>query len=179
MTGVAPKRTNGQREADLEFVAARYLQGWTHAAIRNALNADYQARGFTGFTISRQQVTYDIKKLTKRWLKSQLINIDKAKSRELARIDKLEEQAWDAWERSKLNAETTIEQTGGKFGPSTTQRTEGQVGNPAYLATVLKCVETRIKILGLEQSGEIIISSGARPIPVKQVLIEFQDAGAE
>ena len=169
----APKRTNGQRENDLEFVAARYLQGWTHYAIRDALTEKYRAGGHENFTITRQQVTYDIKRLHKRWLKRQMMNIDKAKTRELARLDKLEAEAWDAWERSKLDAETFVEREGGKFGESTEHRTEGQVGNPAYLATVLKCVEARIKILGLEQPGAIKISGAGDPLLVKQVVVEF------
>ena len=145
----APKRTRGQRERDLILVSEMYLRGETQANIAVAVSANYE-----GFNLSQQQMGYDIKKLHGRWIQTQLINIDAAKARELARVDKIEREAWDAWERSKEDAETvTTKGKGTKDVPAQMEKTvqlKGQVGDGTFLRIVQWCVEQRCKILGLD-----------------------------
>ena len=145
----APKRTKGQRERDLVLVSQMYLRGETQEAIAVAVSANYD-----GFELSRQQMGYDIKKLHKRWMRTQLINIDAAKARELARVDSIEREAWDAWERSKEDAETvTTKGKGTKDEPAQMEKTvqlKGQVGDVSFLRVIQWCIEQRCKILGLD-----------------------------
>ena len=154
----APKRTRGQREYDLILVSEMYLRGETQEAIAVAVSAHYE-----GFDLTRQQMGYDIKKLHGRWIQSQLINIDAAKARELARVDKIEREAWDAWERSKQDAETiTTKGRGTKGAAAQMEKTiqlKGQVGDGSFLRIVQWCVEQRCKILGLDAPTRTDITS--------------------
>jgi hypothetical protein len=66
---------------------------------------------------------------------------DRAKARELARIDLLEREAWSGWFESKKEPPITPAKTD-KGGASKS------IGNADYLATVQWCIETRCKIRG-------------------------------
>jgi transcriptional regulator with XRE-family HTH domain len=151
------KRSKVERERDLLELSDLYLKGHTQADIALRMG------------VSQQQISYDLKALQKRWRESALVNVDEAKARELAKVDQLEREYWDAWERSKGNAEIeTIEQIGvrGKAprqgdgeedGELTivplrvkkNKRTEGRSGNPAFLAGIQWCINKRCEIMGL------------------------------
>ena len=147
-----PKREPQQRERDLIIVSQMYLRGDTQQAMADAVSANYE-----GLSVTRQQISYDIKELHRRWVKEQIINIDAAKARELARVDKLEREAWDAWERSQQDAETiTTEKAVLAKGADADKRAkevhrrEGQVGDPRFLSVIEWCIERRAKLLGLD-----------------------------
>lgn len=88
------KRTIAQREADLEVETRLYLEGKTLGMIADAIA---QLRGYS---IGIQQVAKDIKEVRRRWAESYLGNMNEIKTRELAKIDRLEAEYWEAWERS-------------------------------------------------------------------------------
>ena len=106
--------------------------------------------------ISQKTVSVDLKALRKQWLASALMDFNEAKARELAQIDKLEDEAYQAWERSKQvkKTETSEKIVGGKLGDSLRAAVvkEDQYGDPRFLAIVDKCIERRTKILGLEDA---------------------------
>lgn len=112
-----PKFTPAQREANLLTVSDLYLRGKTQAFIGAQIGC------------SQQQVSGYLKKLYKRWEAAAVENIDRHKALELARIDKVESEAWNAWERSQR---------------------EGQTGDPRFLELVNKCCAQRCKIIGIE-----------------------------
>src|SRR5262249_52413146 len=94
-----------ERERDLRETAALYLRGRTHHEIAQRLN------------VSRQQISYDLKVLQRRWQESALADFNAKKAAELARVDELERTYWDAWERSSQTREvTTQEKTQGGGG---------------------------------------------------------------
>lgn len=134
-----PKRTDFQREQDLEKITALYLKGWRQIDIAEELG------------LSRQQIGYDIKTIQKRWRESTAINMDEAKQRELSRIDELEREYWLAWEKSK-NERVMARQE--KSAKDTIARAsmvkEQRDGNPAFLAGVMSCIDRRCKLLGLD-----------------------------
>jgi hypothetical protein len=82
-------RTKEQREADLEQIAELYLQRYKQSEIAELLG------------VTQQQISYDLKKLQKRWSESALRSFDEAKALELAKIDELERIYQDAWRRSQ------------------------------------------------------------------------------
>lgn len=118
-------------------VAERYLRGMYQQQIADELGVD-QA------TVSR-----DLAELRKEWLDRSINHIQQKKADELSRIDQLERTYWDAWERSKENAETIIDRQtpGGRIFET---KTEGQVGNPSFLAGVQWCINRRCELLGLD-----------------------------
>jgi len=127
-----------------------YLQGWIQADIAKEV-------GISPATVSR-----DIKALQAEWLQSALIDIDAAKAQELAKIDRVERECWDAWVRSCQDAET-FKQKGapdeqpGKVKTAYVERiVKGQAGDSHFLDGVLSCIDRRCKILGIDAATKTL-----------------------
>ena len=158
------RRSKSQLIRDRRRITDLYLSGWTQTAIGEKLG------------VSQATISLDLKALQREWLKSALVDFDKAKAQELAKIDRLEREYWAAWEDSKEDKETqTTEKVDAEKPRSKAQiRREGQVGNPSFLRGVEWCIERRCKILGIdapvktEQVGEVkwrIIEDGTDRTP--------------
>ena len=142
------RRSNGELIRDSRRIADLYLQGWPQVDIAREIRR-------SPATVSR-----DIKALQKDWLNSALVDFNEAKARELAKVDRLEREYWDAWERSKQDAEVITTKGKGKHKnkPEQLERThkrEGQVGDSRFLSGIQWCIEQRCKILGLEAPKRI------------------------
>ena len=117
--GTGKRRSNGQLIRDRRRIADLYLRGWLQVDIAAEVG------------LSQSTVCQDLKALHKQWVASALVDIDIAKSKELAKIDVLERENWDAWQRSCEGAKT-------------------KTGNPRFLQGIERCIERRCKILGLD-----------------------------
>lgn len=147
-------RSKGERIRDRRRIADLYLKGW----LQNDIAAEVG--------LSQGTISLDLKVLHKAWVASSLVDIDIAKSRELAKIDKLEREYWKAWERSQEDAETETQRAitaGDNVRKEGTIVAKGQVGDPRFLTGILSCIDRRCKIFGIDapekkdHSGEIII----------------------
>ena len=138
MAGPGRRRSSSELARDRRRISDLYLRGWLQADIAEEI-------GSSAATVCR-----DIKALQRDWLKSALIDFDKAKARELAKIDDLERVYHKAWVRSCEDAETErIE--GGTKGPSKkTMTRKDQAGDPRFLTGIQWCIERRCKILGID-----------------------------
>jgi hypothetical protein len=141
-------------------VASLYLQGKFQDEIAQVVKVD---RG----TVSR-----DLKAVQQEWLKSGVMDLNVVKARELARLDEIEREAWDAWRKSQKDAETmevTGTAQGGKSKPDKVKKiTKGQAGDSRFLAIVLECQKRRAEILGLDAPKKLEhggIDGG--PIPIQ------------
>ena len=141
-------------------VASLYLQG------------KYQEEIATVVKVDRGTVSRDLKVVQEEWLKSGVMDLNAAKARELAKLDEVERQAWDAWEESRKDAETmevTGTAQGGKGKPDKVKKiTKGQAGDSRFLAIILDCVNRRCEILGLDAPKKLEhggIDGG--PIPIQ------------
>ena len=133
-------------------VAQRYLQGEQQFEIAASLG------------LHRSVISRDLKAIRALWLEQSIESYDAAKARELAKIDRVEQEAWTSFFLSREPREVTItEQTEGGDMPdaqgqlvprSPTRRAsvrrEGQVGQAVFLATIQKCIDQRVEILGLK-----------------------------
>jgi hypothetical protein len=120
-------------------VARLYLQQRTQGEIAREVGVDQG-------TICR-----DLKAIQTEWQRQRLDDFHHGKLRELARIDRLEREYWDAWERSCHDREQTVQErtsapSGDRLKAGT--RTEGRDGNSEFLRGVERCIEMRCKILG-------------------------------
>src|SRR4051794_20268826 len=79
-TEIAQRRKN---------VAELYIQGWNQTAIAEKLG------------MGQSTVCYDLQKLQKEWRESRVRDFDAARELEIQKIDRLEREAWAAWERSQ------------------------------------------------------------------------------
>jgi hypothetical protein len=141
----APKRTKAQREADLAEISRLYCSGWRQADIADRLS------------VSQQQISLDLKAIFADWRKARDGAITEWTNAELAKINALEVEYWDAWRRScedrtrvVKGARVTPGKTGKQTATNATTTTETLLGNPAYLAGVQWCIERRCKILGID-----------------------------
>ncbi len=95
--------------------------------------------------ISQQQVSYDIKKINAIWRQTE-VNYAFAKAREEAHIFEIENSYWEAWERS--------------------------LEDDRWLKGVERCVELRMRLLGIE--SPIKISSTDPTGQKTQPLLSFE-----
>jgi hypothetical protein len=171
------RRSKVDREADLVVVANLYLKGMTQQQIAQEIAANRP------YEIKRSQIANDIQEIHRRWQESYLTTINALKVRELARIDRLEAEYWSAWEKSNRDfvslrqdktadetmMKTKTRDTDGKeteasvLSPSftrtkTTTKKEERVGSVAFLEGVERCIQMRIRVLGLEPSKSVTIN---------------------
>lgn len=159
------RRSRSQLERDRRRIADLYLRGRLQVDIAQELG------------ISQQTVSLELKALHREWLASALIDVDRAKAKELAKVDRLEQEYWTAWERSCEDAETVTEKgkgASGKDKPTEFEKTiqrKGQAGDPRFLQGLQWCIERRCKILGIdapekqEHSGSISLVYGGNVNP--------------
>jgi hypothetical protein len=100
----------------------------------------------------------DLKWLREQWLAKMSRDFAERKSEELAKIDRMEMEAWNAWEKSKLNKEKVynshergrVSKRGRPLPPviKVVKTVEGQTGDPRYLERIQWCIEMRLKLMG-------------------------------
>ena len=141
------KRSKEQREADLNTLADLYVKQVPQMDIARRLG------------ISQGQVSNDLKRLLRRWEDTRFHQIDRYKHEELRRINLIEAEMWECWEKSKVTAKVVINK--GKSGVTDPDPKDKEYwragsteelpvgGDMQYMNGVQWCVQQRIKILGI------------------------------
>lgn len=155
------KRTKDQRELDLAFCSNLFLRGYTYREISERLNEENARRG-VGYTITTQMVYWDMQQLLIEWKRERMENIDDYVTQELRKLDKMEVELWEAWERSKTGKLREINRQNAKprkvledgdnpeyYGYEETT-TETSAGNPRFLDLLLNVQQRRAKMLGFD-----------------------------
>ena len=94
------KRTKEQIAFDRAFCADLFLRGYPYREIAKRLNDDLAKRKME-YRLTESMVYYDIQQLLIAWKRDQLESIDQYVTAELQKLDKMEVEAWNAWELSK------------------------------------------------------------------------------
>lgn len=144
----APLNTNEDaREQQLAEVASRYVRGMSQWKIGQELG------------VTQQQVSYDLKIIRQRWLESSIRDFDEARAIEVAKIDDCEREFRAAWERSQRIKQITNSKRKEGMGASTEAgvRKEEQVGDPRFMDGILKCINMRCELLGLNAAKKISV----------------------
>ena len=135
-------RNSTEQEKYLSEMADLYLKGRT----QNEIAAH--------FGVSQPQISTDLKKVRKRWREMTNDVFDAKVSRELAKVDAVEREFWQAWLSSKTEWKRTSKKRttdpGGRKHREVGVLREQREGNPAFLEGVLRCITQRCRILGLE-----------------------------
>lgn len=130
-------------------VIEMYLQGFCQWQIAKELGVD------------RQTIWLDLNAIMAEWKKDRIVNFERYRHIELEKLNRLESEAFEAWEKSKLNAvslkENVVEAGDGETGLVTASErtTKGQVGDPQFLEVMRKLSADRRKILGLDAPMKI------------------------
>lgn len=155
------KRSEEQRIYDIRFCADLFLRGYSYRDIADALNRDLSARGM-GYTITFQMVYYDLQQCLIEWKRERLDTIDEYVTQELRKLNKMEVELWEAWERSKTGKLREKNRQNAKprkvledgdnpeyYGYEETT-TETSAGNPRFLDLLLNVQQRRAKMLGFD-----------------------------
>ena len=199
---IANKRTGGkrtveQREADKRFCADLFVKGYTYRDIAKKLNEHNLENGLS-YEVTYKTVFMDINQVLIEWKKERFDEIDKYIQLELKKLDKMEVELWDAWDKSKSGKRKT-KIVGGEIkngaisgGSLDNRQLEDTNGDPRYLDLLLKVQERRAKLLGYNAPVKVDVynqlpkeesPSGAKydisVIPVEelvQIAYKLQDA---
>jgi len=120
-----------------EQVADLYLQGKTQMEISEVVG------------VGQPTVSSDLKRIQAQWRESSVRDFDLARELELRKIDRIEREAWAAWERSKKPSQsaTTSDDPNQR---RTRRQVKNQNGDPRFLEQVNKCIASRRALLGLD-----------------------------
>ena len=123
-------------------VASLYLQGWPQTEIADHLK------------IAQSTVSSDLKRIQTDWRRSTIRDFDLLQTIELKKIDRIEREAWAAWDRSqKPSQQARIK--GNRSEQDAERLVKNQVGDPRFLEQVQKCVAARRALMGLDAPTRI------------------------
>jgi transposase len=143
-------------------VAELYLRGWSQREIADDID------------MSVATVNRDLSAIQEQWTESALIDMDVAMARQLARLQKLEDEAWEAWHKSK--EDKTIEKKkrreriasgDGENRPSEIEMretTKSRYGNTAILDRIMRIVDRRTELLGLDEYDPSVEADRIEPL---------------
>jgi hypothetical protein len=110
--------------------------------------------------VNVRTVKRDLALLRQQWLQAARVDFAERKARELAKLDRVEELAWEGWQRSCANRQTKTEaveegrvsKAGAPLPPlvKRSSTSKSQVGDPRFLEIIASCVQQRCALLGLQ-----------------------------
>ena len=155
------KRTDAQIIADRAEISRLYLQRVPLQEITDRVNAA-RITSTPAYQITIHQVKKDLVAIREDWITWAAVDYDTLVARELARIDNLETEAFEAWRRSCGDFEESTERhIGGVDTRTETQtRRRKQAGDPRFLERIAWCIDARIKILGLAAPDVHLLAAG-------------------
>jgi len=146
-----PKRSKLEKKRDRARIADMYLDGMEQTEIAEK------------FGLAQSQISYDLKKIQEEWLHNTTMNLDAHKAEEVAKTLQTERMYRDIYRKSlndfKAQTATLHAERPGDKKEKTKEKslpviqvihTENRNGDPRALDGILKCIERRCKLLGLD-----------------------------
>jgi hypothetical protein len=188
MASTANKLSEAQRIRVKDIVATLSLRCVKQSRIIEAIEQE------TGETLTQPQISFYLSQAKKDWKRSASGAIQDKIEREEAKLDLVEEQSWNEFDRSKLNAETLTTKTLGieekppvnsadkkdstnsdidpreaklQIKTEETLKSEGQCGDPRYLQIIINSSKQRADLLGLNAPTKQEINVSLDLIPPK------------
>lgn len=102
--------------------------------------------------VSAKTIARDLQATRREWVETRVTDWEQAREIELHKLDALEREAWEAWDRSQRPAETN--KVSGS-GTDLTEKRRGEkishnrTGDPRYLDVVVRCIDRRCALLGI------------------------------
>jgi predicted transcriptional regulator len=148
------RRPTFQREKDLLEISELYLRGVGQIEIAEKI-------GVTQATISN-----DLKEIQRRWVERSTRNFDEARAEELAKIDEMELEYRDAWQRS---TDYVVKKKGDVVALIASDK-RNPFGNDAAMKGRQWCIDRRCKLLGLDAPTRTELSTkDDKPIIIRLV----------
>lgn len=167
----SPKRTETQRTHDKAIISSLMARNNKVRDIATELNRRNKEEG-VDYSLSFQQVHYDMKKILAEWKNERSENIDELIENELAKIDEIERECWIAWEKSK-EGKQKIQRDGGVVNADgdlvgtkiSKIELDESYGDTKYLDRIQWCIEKRTELLGLKTVHIDYTSKGESVVP--------------
>lgn len=141
-----PKEIRLQREADVWNLRRK---GWTQERIAAELK------------ITQGAVSKALKRVSTQVRADLMADVERVQTEQVAQLQHIAEEAFEAWERSKAAAKSLTKHTTparhptGQARESTTMNLVDQHGDPRYLQTAMKALDDIRKITGANAPDEI------------------------
>ncbi len=132
-------RKNFQIARRRETVARLYAEGTPRTQIAEQAG------------VSMTTIATDLKAVREQWMRNARRDIGRRTAYELAKIDRLEQAAWEGWQRSCRDAESTKVTSDGESRRAE-RSTKGQAGDPKFLDRVAWCINRRFDLMALRTS---------------------------
>lgn len=153
------------RKERLESVVKMYLTGKSCMDISKKLN------------VPLHSIYKDMQLARKIWRKRNDRAAESLVAEEIAKLDRIEQAAWDGWEKSQQDAVEVSEDVTADGKKSTSKKTKGQAGGAQYLTVALACVDKRCKMLKIgEYATEESTKLGGLMV---EVVVDNQEQIAE
>lgn len=156
-------RSKEQRERDRAFISSLFVKNYGLAEMARMLQEFVQDEG-DDYRLSPQQIWYDCKAIMVEWKRTRLKMVDDYVELELKKLDKIENELWTAWERSKGGKRKTKIEGGTASGGTVSGGTlkerqlEDTNGDPRYLDQIMHVMDRRAKLLGYNAPVKIEVS---------------------
>lgn len=137
-----------EREEVIARVATLYRRGHSIAQIADIEGVCYQ------------QARLDVQHIRKRFTRSLIKDYDSMVQEKIMHIREVMREAWEQWDRSKLDEETVItENLSSEFGSRSKEglQRKGKSGDVGYLNLILRCIESERTLLGLDKPKKVDI----------------------
>ena len=148
----APKRTDFERERDLDRTADMYLENMTQQEIADAIG------------VSRQQIGADIKELERRWQKASIEKITKRKARTLQKVGKLEKHAWRMLHKTNREMYEAMKEEGTRDGAAfdrLSKKISESASDPRWAKVLLDCWKRESDMLGMDAPDKLALTDTA------------------
>nr|DAP74661.1 MAG TPA: hypothetical protein [Caudoviricetes sp.] len=166
---MAATRKAREKEQDKQLIAPLYFKAYTFREIAESVSA------ITGRTISHVTVFNDVKEILKESEEARKDFVNNQLTIELGKINKLEREYWEAWEKSKtdqkkksVEKKDDCEGDPAKGKKKSSTRVLGEeiinMGDPRYLAGIERCIEMRCKLLGINGTQKVDVTTGGNKI---------------
>lgn len=162
-----PKRERWERDRDLREIARLYVRGYKRTEITEIINKQYPPEK----QLTHRTIEVDLQQLLQEWRADAVREIAEKHAEQLGKLQEVEKELWLAWEKSKEIREVIITEAVGGGGGKQSEgapigrrhrvqtRREQAIGDPRYLEGVMKVIEQRSKLLGLNQPEKLEITA--------------------
>lgn len=183
------RKTNSQyardREVRLCIIAELYRKGHSYRDIQKEVKKRLDLKTYSLSTLSK-----DVNAMLSEWRTSRVETVDDNLTLELARIDKMLVELWNAWERSKAPKQSKSKTQAGRPGKKGDGEAKGddiipvglyqttseatQTGDPRYMELIHKTLQERRKLLGIYKEAEQSINIHSAGEPIGGLVIGFK-----
>ena len=154
-------RLSDARAERLEAVVKLWLTGKSYIEISKKLG------------VSTDSLYKDMQLARRIWRSRNNRAAEALVAEEVAKLDRIEQAAWDGWEKSQQDAVEVAEDVGADGKKSTSKKTKGQAGAAQFLTVALECVNKRCKMLKI---GEYSNDESSNDLaPMIEVVVENQE----